>query len=129
MLKRLDNIGIAVRDLASAHDFYTRVLGFAGAPLKDGATGFSAKLGDVALFVFATDQTNSPGRTADYEHNPAGIDHLAFEVEDYEGAQRELEAKGVRFLQDSVGEPGGFRYRGFQDPDGNMLYVIHPGAS
>ncbi|MBM3139976.1 MAG: VOC family protein [Chloroflexi bacterium] len=128
MLKRLDNIGIAVRDVRRAHDFYTRVLGFEGAPLADGATGFSAKLGDVALFVFATDKTNAPGRTADYEHNPVGIDHLAFEVEDYEGAQRELESRGVRFLQESVGEPGGFRYRGFTDPDGNMLYVIHTGG-
>lgn len=127
MLKRLDNIGVAVRDIARAHAFYTGTLGMESAPLADGATGFSAKLGDVALFVFTTDKTNSPGRSDDYEHNPVGIDHLAFEVEDYEAAQRELEAKGVRFVGDSVGEPGSFRYRGFQDPDGNMLYVIHLG--
>ncbi|MDA1002844.1 MAG: VOC family protein [Chloroflexi bacterium] len=128
MLKRLDNIGVAVRDLVRAHAFYTGTLGMESTPLADGATGFSAKLGDVSLFVFKTDKTNSPGRSDDYEHNPAGIDHLAFEVEDYDGAQAELEAKGVSFVGDSVGEAGSFRYRGFQDPDGNMLYVIHLGG-
>ena len=48
MLKRLDNIGIAVRDLPRAHDFYTRVLGFESAPLPDGASGFSAKLANTS---------------------------------------------------------------------------------
>lgn len=128
MLKRLDNIGVAVTDLARAHDFYTRVLGMAAPPLAEGAEGFSPSLGDVALYVFKTEATGDPGRGAEMTANPVGIDHLAFEVEDYEAAQRDLESRGVSFVHDSVGEPGGFQYRGFQDPDGNMIYVIHQGG-
>ncbi len=127
MLKRLDNIGVAVRDLARAHGFYIGVLGMEAPPLQEGASGFSASLGDVALYVFATDGAGEPGRSADLEHNPPGIDHLAFEVEDYEAAQRDLESRGVSFVHDSVGEPGGFQYRGFEDPEGNMIYIIHHG--
>ena len=128
LLKRLANIGVAVRDLRRAHDFYVGVLGMEAPPLAEGAGGFSASIGDVALFVFATEGAGEPGRTTDYMHNPRGIDHLAFEVENYADAQRELEAIGVQFIHDSVGEPGGFEYRGFQDPDGNMVYVITHGS-
>ncbi|MDP6604693.1 MAG: VOC family protein [Dehalococcoidia bacterium] len=128
MLKRLDNVGVAVTDLARAHDFYTRVLGMESGPLSEGAGGFSAALGDVALYVFTTEASGSPGRDADMNSNPPGIDHLAFEVDDYEGAQRELEARDVAFVHDSVGEAGGFRYRGFHDPDGNMIYIIDRGS-
>ncbi len=128
MLKRLDNVGVAVTDLARAHDFYTRVLEMESRPLTEGAGGFSAQLGDISLYVFTTEASGAPGRDADMNSNPPGIDHLAFEVEDYEGAQRELESRGVAFVHDSVGEAGGFRYRGFHDPDGNMIYIIHKGA-
>ena len=125
MLKRLDNIGVAASDVARAHGFCTGVLGMEAPPLQEGAGGFSARLGDVALYIFATDGTGEPGRSAATEHNPPGIDHLAFEVEDYEAAQRDLESHGVSFVHDSVGEPGGFQYRGFEDPEGNMIYIIH----
>ncbi|MEE8338177.1 MAG: VOC family protein [Dehalococcoidia bacterium] len=128
MLKRLDNIGVAVTDVARAHDFYTRVLGMEAPPLTEGAEGFSPSLGDIALYVFKTEATGDSGRDAEMTTNPVGIDHLAFEVDDYEEAQRELESRGVTFVQDSVGEPGGFQYRAFQDPDGNMIYVIHKGG-
>lgn len=128
MLKRLDNIGVAVRDVARAHDFYTGVLGMEATPLQEGASGFSARLGDVALYVFATDGAGEPGRSADLEHNPPGIDHLALEVEDFEAAQRDLESHGVSFVHDFVREPGGFQCRGFEDPEGNMIYIIHHGG-
>ena len=128
MLKRLDNIGVAVSDLAAAHEFYTTVLGMGSAALNEAAGGFSASLGDISLYVFKTDGSGEHGRDAGMEHNAPGIDHLAFEVEDFEAAQATLESRGVSFVQDVVGEPGGFRYRGFQDPEGNMIYVIHKGG-
>ena len=128
LLKRLDNVGVAVRDLRRAYEFYVGVLGMEAPPLAEDAGGFSASIADVALFVFATEGDGEPGRSTDYTHNPPGLDHLAFEVEDYDDAQRELEARGVEFAHDSVGEPGGFQYRGFQDPDGNMVYVITHGS-
>lgn len=126
-LKRFDNIGIACRDAKRTHQFYTEVLGCEAAPLADGATSFGASIGDVAFYIFETSQTNEVGRDDNMPANPVGIDHLAFESDDFEAAVDELTAKGVTWVGDTVGEPGSFRYRGFNDPDGNMIYVIHKG--
>jgi hypothetical protein len=53
--------------------------------------------------------------------SPVGVDYLEFETaDDFEAAQADLEFKGVTWLDNIVGEPGGFH-----DPDGNMLNVIH----
>ncbi len=127
MLKRLDNIGIAASDVQRSVDFYTQKLGMEG---EAGPEGGSVRLGEVALFIFKSARTDSPpvGRTASYDQNPIGIDHLAFEVEDIEQASVEYEARGIAFEGPIVGDAGSFRYRGFQDPDANMLYIIqHPG--
>jgi glyoxylase I family protein len=122
MLKRLDNIGIAVADARRSLEFYIQKLGFEG-DVTGGEGG--ARLGDISLYIF---ESKSPQpvqrRTDDYYDNPAGIDHLAFEVDDIEAAGAELESRGIAFLGAVVGEPGSFRYRGFHDPDGNMLYII-----
>lgn len=121
-IKRLDNIGIAVSDIRRAIAFYTDVLGLEG---QAGESDGSVTVGDLSFYVFQTNKAPAPvGRTADYMNNPVGLDHLAFEVADIEQAGRDLEAKGVAFNGPLVGNPGEFRYRGFADPDGNMLYII-----
>jgi catechol 2,3-dioxygenase-like lactoylglutathione lyase family enzyme len=123
MIKRLDNVGIAVRDIRRAIDFYTRVLGLEG---RAGESEGSVRLDNASLYIFQTraEGEGAVGRTTDYLHNPVGLDHLAFEVEDIEQAGAELERRGVTFAGPIVGGPGEFRYRGFADPDGNMLYII-----
>lgn len=122
MLKRLDNVGIAVKDARRSLEFYTTVLGFEG-EVTEGEG--SARLGDISLYIFESKSAEGPAaRTGDYYANPVGLDHLAFEVDDIEAAGTELERRGVAFLGGVVGEPGSFRYRGFHDPDGNMLYII-----
>ena len=127
-LKRLDNIGIAVQDLAHAYAFNHDVLGLSAEPPRLEAEGFAAQLGDVALYILKTDSTDGLDRTADLPKNPLGLDHLAFEVEDFEAAQRNLEGQDITFIHAVVGEPGGFRYRGFHDPDGNVIYIIDRGG-
>ena len=129
VVKWLDNVGGAVSDLLRAHAFYIGVLGMEGAPPRAGEEGFAARLGDVSLYIFAATGGGTPRRSERYVANPIGIDHLAFEVEDFEAAQRELESRGVRFLQPPQGPTGGFRYRRFQDPDGNTVYIIQRGAN
>jgi catechol 2,3-dioxygenase-like lactoylglutathione lyase family enzyme len=123
MLKRLDNVGIAVADARRALEFYTTKLGFEGE--VTGGEG-ACRLGDIALFIFETPTEGLP-RSTDYPANPRGIDHLSFEVDDIEAAGAALEARGIVFEGGIVGAPGEFRYRGFHDPDGTMLYIIqHP---
>lgn len=122
MLKRLDNIGVSVRNARTSLQFYIEKLGFEG-NITDGEG--SARLGDMSLYIFES-KSSAAGdtRTDDYYNNPRGIDHLSFEVEDIEKAGASLEARGIAFLGAIVGAPGQFRYRGFHDPDGNMIYII-----
>ncbi len=122
MLKRLDNIGVAVRNARTSLQFYIDKLGFEG-KVTDGEG--SARLGDMSLYIFESKSAAAgDARTDDYYNNPRGIDHLSFEVEDIEAAGPELEGRGIVFLSGVVGAPGEFRYRGFHDPDGNMIYII-----
>ncbi len=122
MFKRLDNVGVGVRNARETLTFFVEKLGFEG-EITDGEG--SVRLGDVALYIFESTSA-APGdtRTEAYYGNPRGLDHLAFEVEDIDAAGAELESRGIVFLGAVVGEPGQFRYRGFHDPDGNMLYII-----
>jgi len=124
-LRRFDNIGIACRDAKRKQQFYTEVLGCEAAPLEDGATSFGASIGDVAFYIFETSATNEVGRDDGMPTNSVGVDHLTFKSEDFGAAQAELGSKGVTWVGDTVDEPGGFRYRVFHDPDGNMICVIH----
>lgn len=122
MLKRLDNIGIAVRNARTSLAFYIEKLGFEG-EVTNGEG--SARLGDVSLYIFESkSQALGDTRTESYYGNPRGIDHLAFEVDDIDAEGADLESRGIVFLGATVGEPGEFRYRGFHDPDGNMVYII-----
>jgi glyoxylase I family protein len=127
MLKRLDNVSIAVRDIRRAVAFYTDILEFVG---QVGESDGLVTLGDVSLYLFQTraPEAAAPQRTADLYNNPPGIDHVAFEVDDIEQAARQLEAAGVFFPGPAVGEPVAFRYRGFADPDGTMLYIVQKPA-
>ena len=127
MIKRLDNIGVAVKDVQRAVAFYREKLGLEANAWSDDAGG--VQIGDVSLFIFRTNASNAVGRTPEFSGNPVGIDHLAFEVDDLDRAIADLEGRGVVFVHDTVGEKGQFRYRGAQDPDGNMVFVIEkPGG-
>jgi catechol 2,3-dioxygenase-like lactoylglutathione lyase family enzyme len=120
ILKRLDNVGVAVRDVQRAVDFYSRVLGVEA--IGDDNDG-SVTIGDISLYIFRSQAGGEVGRTTDYYHNPVGLDHLAFEVDDLESAGAELEQRGVTFAGPAA-STGTLRYRGFTDLDGNMLYII-----
>lgn len=127
MFTRFDNAGIAVADLARSRAFYAGTLGLPWSESEEGAT---VEIGGISLYIFPT--TGSPPaepRTADLFANPVGLDHLAFASDDLDAAVAELTRRGVPWLSETVGEPGGFRYRGFTDPDGNCLYVIDPGEA
>ena len=114
MLKRLDNIGIAVSDAAASVDFYVGKLGFEGQ--AEGGEG-SVQLGDISLYIFESKSASRDvGRGADYYSNPVGLDHLAFEVDDIEAEMARLAALGFQFLADEP-RPGA---------DGKQIVFLHP---
>jgi catechol 2,3-dioxygenase-like lactoylglutathione lyase family enzyme len=123
MFRRLDNVGLAVTQLGRILDFYEQTLGLR---VERGESDGWVHLENASLYVFETQQgqVERLRRGVDLSSNPPGIDHIALGVDDIEQACADLAAKGIVFLGPINGEQGELRYRGFQDPEGNMLYVV-----
>lgn len=107
---------IPVTDLDAAKRFYGEVLGLTY--LWENPASVRYGVGDSQVSVF--------------KRPPVAVEHTAahFEVEDIEAAVRELEGKGVEFLDYTEGplvttghiaQLGPARGAWFRDPDGNTL--------
>ena len=126
MLKGIDNVGVAVTDLARSVAFYEK-LGFTkGYDYEADVKGCSMNAGSAVLFLFQTKQANPQAvkRDPSLAQNPPGIDHLSFLVEDVNQIYAELKAKGVLFLGEPADQDWGARLVGLKDPDGNNLYFL-----
>jgi len=126
-LKRLDNIDIACTDVEPMVAFYRDVLGLRfRLPYEPGQgwAGFIA--GDVVIYVIEEEATAPhPAPRLTGGDNPPGLDSIAFEVDDLDEAIAELDGHGVTWAGDIV-ESDWYRYRGFHDPEGNLLYLTIP---
>lgn len=102
-VKRIDHVGIAVADLAAAKRLYEDLLGLTltreEVVVDQGVRTFFYPLAGVKLELL--ESTTADGPIARHlEKRGPGLQHLAVEVEDIEGAIRELKAKGVRMLDE-----------------------------
>ena len=126
-LKRLDNIDIACTDVEPMVVFYRDLLGLRlRLPYEPGQgwAGFIA--GDVVIYVVEEESSAPhPAPRLTGGDNPPGLDSIAFEVDDLDEAIAELDAKGVTWAGEIV-ESDWYRYRGFHDPEGNLIYVTIP---
>ena len=143
-MKGLHHVGITVRDLDRAIDFYHSVLGLGfvnePSPVFDdpglgAAVGVpdaalrqvSLALGDGILELLEYIQPASP-IDAPLPQNALGAQHVAFLVDDIHAKKAELEAKGVEFYSDvnvvDEGVLAGWRWVYFSDPEGNALELV-----
>ena len=126
MLKGIDNVGVAVTDLARSVAFYEK-LGFTkGYDYEADVKGCTMNAGSAVLFLFQTKKAN-PGtvqREPTLAQNPTGLDHISFAVEDVNQVYADLKAKGVAFLGEPADQDWGARLVGLKDPDGNNLYFL-----
>lgn len=101
-VKRIDHIAIAVPDLEPALRFYVTVLGFRLVERRDthgDASGMTSAVvragGATVVLVQGTEPNSQVSRFV--ERYGAGVQHVAFEVEDLPAAVAELRARGVEF--------------------------------
>ena len=108
---------IAVKDLDRARKFYEETLELK--TVDDFGEGFVVKSGDTEFSVYRSEFAGTNTATA-----------LTFEVDDIEGAVRELKEKGIFFehydlpglqQQGDLHGAEGFKTAWFKDPDGNIL--------
>ena len=78
---------------------------------------------DLSLISKRTDP-QAVQREASLAHNPPGLDHISFLVEDVNQSYTECQAKGISFLGEPQDQDWGARIVAFKDPDGNNLYFL-----
>lgn len=104
MVKKIDHIGIAVKDLEEALKFYQDVLGMdlAGTEIVEEQKVKVAFLPIGDTKVELLESTDKEGPIARYiEKKGEGVQHIAYRVDDVEKAIKEMKEKGIRMIDES----------------------------
>jgi catechol 2,3-dioxygenase-like lactoylglutathione lyase family enzyme len=122
MIKGLDHVAIVVSDMDRAIEFYTEVLGLR--LISDGRPKGGEKksfLGTKSKAIVAlSEDRNRAMQKGEYL---AGVNHVAFGVDDAEKSSRILKERGIQFVEIKVGEDGKPNAYHFLDPDGLELEI------
>ncbi len=113
----VDFVGIPVRDLAAADEFYGKILGLPRSP-HSGERWVEYDLDNVTLALISP-QAMGPEFLENFQPNPMPI---ALRVDDVEAARAKLQEAGVEFGRDVI-DSGVCHIAGFKDPDGNALML------
>ncbi|MDI7276273.1 MAG: methylmalonyl-CoA epimerase [Anaerolineae bacterium] len=119
MIGRIDHIGIAVADLASALDFYDGMLGLPASEVEEvpdqGVRLAVLPVGESRLELLQSTAPDGPvGRFI--EKRGEGIHHICFEVDDIEAALAALRDAGVRLIDEQPRTGVGGRRIAFLHP-------------
>lgn len=121
-MKKVDHIGIAVKDLQLALPYYTEVLqlpllGIEEVPSQNVTVAF-LDAGNIKLELL--EPIGEAGAVAKFiEKRGEGMHHIAFGVTSIQERMEELKAKGVQLLQDQPKQGAG----------GAAVAFMHPKAS
>lgn len=103
MVKKVDHIGIAVKNLEETLKFYQEVLGLE----LDGVEIVEEQKVKVAFLpigdteIELLESTDKEGPIARYiEKKGEGIQHIAYRVDDIEKAIEEMKSKGIRMIDE-----------------------------
>jgi methylmalonyl-CoA/ethylmalonyl-CoA epimerase len=104
MVKNVDHIGIAVKNLDDAIKFYTEVLGMKlnGTEVVEEQMVKVAflPLGDTEIELLEATQPESPIAKFIESKGP-GIHHIAYRVDDVKAAIAEMKTKGMRMIDET----------------------------
>tara|TARA_B100000900_G_scaffold416123_1_gene449265 strand:- start:702 stop:1106 length:405 start_codon:yes stop_codon:yes gene_type:complete len=121
-MKKVEHIGIAVKDLASANDLFSRLFNQPYYKLEElvgeGVSTSFFKIGDTKIELLEAIDKNSP--IANFiEKRGEGIHHIAFEVEDIEAEMQRLQAEGFQLIHQSSKDGA----------DNKRICFLHPKAT
>ena len=120
--KKINHIGIAVKNLETATPFYRDILGmtFEGTEevVEQKVRVAFLQVGESRIELLEPTSPDSPVARF-LEKNGEGIHHVAYEVDDLNAALAELQTKGLRLI-DTTPRRGAH---------GASIAFIHPGAS
>ena len=118
-MKKIEHIGIAVKDLQESNAMYAKLLGTAHYKIEEveseGVRTSFFQAGDAKIELL--ESTTEDGPIAKFiERRGAGIHHIAFEVEDIERAMEEARTNGFQLINEQP-------KRG---ADNKLVCFIHP---
>lgn len=122
MVKKIDHIGIAVKDLAAARGFYENVLGLKVTE-EEVVEEQKVKVAFIPTGdseVELLESTTPDGPIAKFiEKNGEGIQHIAFRVDNLEETLARLKALGIRLIDEKPRRGAG----------GAKIAFLHPKAT
>ncbi len=102
MMKKVDHIGIAVKNIQESLKMYEGIFGLAATPLEEvperGARLVFLKIGDVKLELIEPYEPEEGPVAKFLEKRGEGLHHITFEVEDILSAMRTLSAAGMELV-------------------------------
>jgi len=118
-MKKIEHIGIAVRNIEQASSIYERLLGFKSYKREivksEGVITAFFKIGDEKIELLEADSSDSP--IAKFiEKRGEGIHHIAISVDDIRAEMKRLKEEGFHLLSD-VPKPGA---------DNKLVCFLHP---
>ena len=114
-MERADFVAVPVQDLKRADEFYGQTLGLRRTP-NSSERWVEYELGNVTLALVSPEALG-------LEMEPQGHQMpIGLRVPDVEEARKELEAKGIEFMHETI-DSGVCHLATFQDPDGNALQL------
>jgi methylmalonyl-CoA/ethylmalonyl-CoA epimerase len=118
-MKKVEHIGIAVRNIEQASSIYERLLGFKSYKREivksEGVITAFFKIGDEKIELLEADSSDSP--IAKFiEKRGEGIHHIAISVDDIRAEMKRLKEEGFHLLSD-VPKPGA---------DNKLVCFLHP---
>jgi catechol 2,3-dioxygenase-like lactoylglutathione lyase family enzyme len=117
-IEHVDFVGVPVRDLARADDFYGKTLGLPRSP-HSGTRWVEYDLDNVTLALISP-EAMGPQFLEDFQPNKVPI---ALRVPNVAEARAKLQEAGVEFKGEVI-DSGVCHIAGFHDPDGNAL-ILH----
>ena len=119
MIKEIDHIGIAVKDLEEAKCIYRDILGleFKGTETIENQKIIHATFLAGGVKIELVQSTHPDGPIGKFiEKRGEGIHHIAFRVENIDESLKELSAKGVKLIDEKAKIGAG----------GTRIAFIHP---
>ena len=107
---------LPVKDMARAHDFYTRVLGFKKVFENGNPVGFMILKRDAAELHLTLQPT----------HEAANFNVAHLMVDDADALHAVCQSQGLRIIKRLQDKDYGLRAFVFEDPDGNRIDVGQP---
>jgi len=123
-IKRIEHLGIAVKDIEKAVSFYKDVLGLTSTPISReeemGAAMAFVDIGESSLELMSPLEEPPAGSVGDImrkfiDSKGEGMHHLAICVDDIEAAMKQLEKEGIALI-DKAPRPGAHGKVAFAHP-------------